>query len=83
MLCFSTATCTGVYGEYLRINNPHKTSLYLASEIPVIIWKEAALAKFIVDNKCGIAVDSLEDIKQALQDLSEEEYNEMKNNAKR
>ena len=38
----SVETCAGVYGEYLKVNNPHKTSLYLASGIPVIIWKEAA-----------------------------------------
>ena len=50
----SSETCKGSFGEYLRINNPHKTSLYLASGIPVIIWSKAALAEFIEKNKCGI-----------------------------
>ena len=27
----SPDTCAGVYGAYLRYNNPHKTSLYLAA----------------------------------------------------
>ena len=39
--------CTGVFGEYMKYNNPHKTSLYLASGLPVIIWEKAAMAKYI------------------------------------
>ena len=50
----SADTCTGVYGEYLRYNNPHKTSLYLASGIPVVIWKEAALAEVLRRENGGI-----------------------------
>ena len=42
-------SCTGQTGEYLRINNPHKTSLYLAAGFPVVIWKQAALAPFITE----------------------------------
>lgn len=72
--------CTGVYGEYLKVNNPHKTSLYLASKIPVIIWKEAALADFIEKNKVGIAVDSINEIPKVLENISKDEYNEMMNN---
>ncbi len=70
----SADTCQGIYGEYLRYNNPHKTSLYLASNIPVIIWKEAALADFVLENKCGITVDSLWDIEKEVSKLSEEDY---------
>lgn len=55
----SSATCTGVYGDYLKINNPHKTSMYLAAGIPVIIWEEAALANFIKKNHCGITIKSI------------------------
>ena len=62
----SSETCKGSFGEYLRINNPHKTSLYLASGIPVIIWSKAALAEFIEKNKCGITVDSLYEIADKL-----------------
>ena len=43
--------CNGRYGEYLKFNNPHKTSLYLSCGIPVIIWKEAALADFVEEHK--------------------------------
>lgn len=40
----SVDTCAGNTGAYLRYNNPHKTSLYLACGMPVIVWKEAAIA---------------------------------------
>lgn len=73
----SADTCTGIYGRYLRYNIPHKTSLYLASGIPVIIWKEAAMARFILENNCGLVVDKLADIKDVLEQVDEEQYNEM------
>lgn len=73
----STQTCSGAYGNYLRINNPHKTSLYLASGLPVIIWSEAALAPFIQQNNLGILVDDLNDLPESLSSLSENEYQKM------
>lgn len=76
-----TDTCSGVFGGYLRYNNPHKTSLYLASGLPVIIWSQAALADFVLKNRCGIAVNSLENLNEILNGISEEQYAEMKENA--
>lgn len=73
--------CSGVYGEYLKVNNPHKTSLYLASGFPVIIWKEAALAKFVAENKCGIVISSLNEIKSRIDNMSQEQYIELLNGA--
>lgn len=77
----SIETCSGVTGNYLRYNNPHKTSLYLASGLPVIIWKEAAMAKFIQENNVGILVDNLLDIEKVLQEISVDEYELLKKNA--
>lgn len=77
----SAKTCNGAWGAYLRFNNPHKTSLYLACGIPVVIWDEAALADYILTNKVGIVVKSTYDIDKALSDISEEQYREMKKNA--
>jgi hypothetical protein len=76
----SGETCTGSHGEYLRVNNPHKTSLYLAAGIPVVIWKEAALADFVTENKCGITVSSLKEISGVLKDLTEEQYQDLLRN---
>lgn len=78
----STQTCSGIYGDYLKINSPHKLSLYLAAGIPVIVWKEAAVAKFVMVNNCGFAVNSLLEIKSKTNAMSDEKYTEMKKNAR-
>ena len=77
----TSKTCSGANGSYLRINNPHKTSLYLSSGIPVIIWSEAALAGFVKENNCGITVDSLDKLKEAIANTNDSEYEEMRTNA--
>lgn len=65
----------------LKINNPHKTSLYLASGMPVIIWDKAALAEFVQRNCCGITIKSIGEIDEKLKVMSEEEYQTIKANA--
>lgn len=79
----SAHTCSGLYGNYLRINNPHKTSLYLASGIPVAIWSQAAMADFIQKNRCGIAIDSLEELSDNIRSLSDTDYEIMRQNAEK
>lgn len=73
--------CSGDWGEYLLINNPHKTSFTLRIGLPVIIWKRAAMAPFIQQNKIGICIDSLEELNGILASLSAEAYSEMRTNA--
>lgn len=70
----TTETCSGTYGEYLRYNNPHKLSLYLASGLPVFIWKEAAEAEFVERNGVGYTISSLSDISTILECVTEDEY---------
>ncbi len=77
----SAATCAGNTGEYLRYNNPHKTSLYLASGMPVIVWKQAAMADFVLEKGVGIAVDNLYELDTAIAAVSEEAYAAMCANA--
>lgn len=79
----SAGTCAGIYGEYLRINNPHKISLYLASGLPVIIWKEAALADLVMKEGVGLTVSSLYEVRDKVDALTREQYETMKKNAKR
>lgn len=79
----SSETCCGNYGEYLKYNNPHKTSLYLAAGEPVIVWKHSAIADFIKNNKCGIVVESISEIDDIIENLSDEEYFVLKENAER
>jgi glycosyltransferase involved in cell wall biosynthesis len=75
-------TCAGNTGEYLKYNNPHKTSLYLASNLPVIIWSQAALATLITDKGLGIAVDSLDQIDEKVRGLTPEAYRQMAENVR-
>lgn len=74
----STDECNGPWGEYLKINDPHKTSFYLRAGIPVIVWSRAAMAPFIVKENVGIAVDSLADIAAMLTDMTADRYAAMK-----
>ena len=73
----SIEECTGLMGQYLKYNNPHKLSLFLVSGLPVVIWRQAAEADFVRKNGLGICVDSLLDLESALSNICEEEYKEM------
>ena len=76
----SIDSCSGPHGEYLKYNNPHKLSCYIAAGKPIITWKQAAIADFISKNNIGIVVNSLEELNCL--DLKNN-YEEMKNNVLR
>lgn len=78
----SISTCSGDFGEYLRYNNPHKTSLYLRCGLPIIIWSQAALADFIKEQQIGLCIDSLDQLDTILSNLSPNAYREMRANAR-
>ena len=73
-------TCAGNYGTYLRYNAPHKTSLYLSSGLPVIVWKEAAVASVIEQYKCGLTIESLTDLDRILDELTPSKYEQLYKN---
>ena len=79
----SIDTCSGFNGNYLRFNNPHKFSLYIAAGIPLIVWKKSALANFVEIHEIGISVDSLREVKERIALISEKEYIRMVENLKR
>ena len=66
--------------NYLRYNNPHKTSLYIVSGLPIVIWSKAAMADFVVSNNIGITIDSLDELEDRLYNISDKEYRTMRNN---
>lgn len=74
----SPNTCEGSLGEYLKINDPHKASLYISAGIPVIVWKESALAKFIIKEKIGFTVSSLSELELRINSISSDEYASMR-----
>ena len=77
----SVETCDGSTGKYLKYNNPHKMSLYIASGLPIIIWSGAAQADFVNKYQIGISVDSLTNIQDTLDTISMEQYCRYKENA--
>lgn len=77
----SIETCSGGYGEYLKVNNPHKLSLYLASGLPVIVWTESAMSKFVEDNHIGFSIDSILDIDKRLNEMTQRDYSEFRRNS--
>ena len=79
----SLETCSGIFGEYLKWNSPHKVSFYLRSSLPVIIWQEAAVAPIIEKEGAGFSIKNLQELDEKLKTLSPTEYNKMKENAKR
>lgn len=50
------------YKNYTRFNNPHKLSCYIASGMPVIVWKKSAIADFVRENNIGYEISNLYDI---------------------
>lgn len=72
--------CDGVSGEYLRYNNPHKLSLFLALGKPVFIWSAAAEADFVVKHGVGFAVDNLYQVIDIYNSLANEQYIEICSN---
>lgn len=79
----SVDTCTGIFGNYLRLNDPHKLSLYLTAGLPVIVWDEAAVADFVRENGVGLTAASLKDIETTLTGMTPDDYKHMAQNAAR
>jgi hypothetical protein len=76
----SIDTCEGEYGYYIRFNNSHKFSLYMALGLPVVVWKEAAIARFVLEHKIGFVIESLEDLNNMLENVSPEQYQQYADN---
>ncbi|MFT3679129.1 MAG: hypothetical protein QM791_02580 [Ferruginibacter sp.] len=63
--------------NYLRYNTPHKLSLYLAAGLPVIVWKESAIATFVKETNTGVAIQSLEELNSLFDKISANDYAHM------
>lgn len=79
----SSETCDGYVGEYLKYNNPHKLSMYIVANMPIIIWDQAAEADFVLTNNIGITINKLTDIPQKIQQIDEDKYNQMLKSVKK
>lgn len=63
--------------NYTRYNAPHKFSCYMAAGLPVIAWRESAIAEVIRKYRVGYLIDNLYEINEL--DLSR--YAEYQKNA--
>ena len=79
----STTEHRGYIGEYIKYCNPHKLALYIRAGKPVIIWKGSGAAAFVEREGIGITVDSVENLDEVLDNISEEQYKTMCGNAAR
>ena len=52
------------------------------SGLPIIVWENAAIAKFVLKEKIGITIGSLYEIQDKLDALTENEYIDMRENTK-
>lgn len=64
------------FKNYTRYNNPHKLSCYLAAGLPVIVWKQAAVADFVLENNIGYVISNIYDIN----DIDFSDYMDKKRN---
>jgi hypothetical protein len=79
----SLDTCTGSFGEYLRWNSPHKVSFYLRAGLPIIIWRQAAVAPIVEKEGIGICIDHLSELNELLRVLSPQKIFRMRQNVYR
>lgn len=77
----SLDSCTGAFGEYLRYNSPHKASFYLRAGLPVIVWKEAAIAPIIEREGVGFSISSLHELPDRLAAITPSDYAAMRQKA--
>lgn len=72
--------CDGPMGRYMKINFPHKLALYIAAGIPVITWRQAAIADIVESYKIGFVVDSLREVSNFIDSIDESDYAMYKSN---
>lgn len=73
-------TCSGLFGNYLKYNSPHKMSLYIVAGLPLIVWSHSSLADYVEKKNLGIIIDSLYEIPSKICTVSQTRYEEMLTN---
>ena len=65
--------------NYTRYNTPHKVSCYMAAGLPVIAWKDAAIADVIRKYQVGYLIENIYEINQ----LDYTQYDTFRENAEK
>ena len=50
------------FKKYTKYNNPHKLSCYIASGLPVIVWRKSAISDFVKKHNIGYTISKIYDI---------------------
>lgn len=74
----SLNTCSGHFGEYLRWNTPHKVSFYIRAGLPVIVWRQSAVAPIVEQEGIGLCIDSMEELSHLLPSITSQQLSEMR-----
>lgn len=68
--------------NYLLINNPHKLSMYIVSELPVIAWDKSYAGEFVEKHNIGLTISSLDDLGDVRKRVDSIKYDQMVSNCK-
>lgn len=79
----SLEECHGDFGSYLKYNTPHKASFYLRAGLPLIVWKQSAIAQLVVEEGVGVAINSLKELPDLLKHLSPDDFHQMQINTQK
>jgi glycosyltransferase involved in cell wall biosynthesis len=71
---YSYPNISGGVGFYQQLNSPHKLSMYLAAELPVIVWSKMAFADYILENNVGWVIDDLSQLQDLINNITEDDY---------
>ena len=74
----SLETCSGHFGEYLRWNTPHKVSFYIRAGLPMIVWRQSAVAPIVQQEGIGFCIDSIEELNTLLPSITPQQLAEMR-----
>lgn len=72
-----TDCCEGHFGEYLKWNTPHKASFYLRAGMPIVVWKQAAIAPIVEAERIGISINSIAELNTLLHTLDAAQWQEL------
>ena len=68
------------FANYMQYISHHKLSLYILSGLPIIVYAKAGSAELIEKYNIGITINSLGEIKEKLDAVSEKSYLQMQEN---
>ena len=70
----------GSLGEYMQYISHHKLSLYILSQLPIIVPSTTAAEELVKKYNIGFVVNDLYGIEEKIKSLSEDEYKQMQKN---